>query len=131
MMTGYDPTKAIEIGGNPYKVLSAVLVGSVANNQSIVAGVTGKIVRVLGWDAQSSSTATGLIRFIDGSGGAGLTNFFWCPIGNSTTVANAPWSKPLDLAGYFETTVSTGLYADVATAAVNCTVYYIQYFPVT
>lgn len=120
-----DPTRYYQINGVAYKIKSAILSLGVANNQSVIAAVSSpsSVHRIMGFDLQSSTAAIGVISFKDGSGGT----FLWVATAVPAIGAPPPYSKPIVDSGYFETSASTGLFADVGTAAVNGTVYYITY----
>lgn len=124
---GIDPKKYYERRGRhsestPLKTVVAEL--STGNNQEVVAAVTGKSIRVMGFDAQSDTSTQGELEFIDGSGGSALYMSLYCPPSTSE-----PFQKLINDTGYFETTAGTGLFVDVVTAAINITVYYIEYTP--
>lgn len=92
-------------------------------NQTVVAAVTGKRIRVIGYIVQSSTVTQSTYGFINGSGGASLSSFVAPP---STA---APFSVPIKNPGYFETSTGTGLFINVATAAIIVNVFYVIYTP--
>ena len=95
----------------------------VASNQSVIAGVAGKRIRVLGYAVQSDSATQGIYGFINGSGGTGFSSFTAPPS------SSAPFLLPLTPSGYFETSTGTGLFINVATASVSVNIFYIVYTP--
>lgn len=122
-----DPLKFFQRLGRHSEELplkTAVVELSTGNNQSIVSAVSGKRIRVMGFDAQSNTTTQGELEFIDGSGGSALYMSLYCPPSSSP-----PFQKDISFTGYFETSTGTGLFADCVTAAVNVTVYYVEYTP--
>lgn len=126
-MRGIDPLKYFARIGRHSEELplkTAVVELSTGNNQTVIAAVTGKRIRVMGFVVQSNTSTQGELEFIDGSGGSLLFQSIHCP--PSTAL---PFVLELKDPGYFETTAGTGLFADVVTAAVNATVFYVEYTP--
>jgi hypothetical protein len=99
---------------------------SVAVNQLIVTAITGSVIRVLGFVAQSNNAAIGNLRFLSASGGTEIFSALSVPLG---ATAGQAFILPLDFNGYFETTVSQGLYADCAVDTIKLNLFYIPYVP--
>ena len=128
-----SPPKYFEVGGSggsgqTCKLKSITSAGIVGNNRTVVAAITGKIIRVMGFIVcpTVNNFALGNIPYItlkDGSGGTGLILY---------GVANGLGGSlglPVVDSGYAETTVSTGLFMDIAIYDVYYTVFYIDYTP--
>lgn len=110
---------------NVVPVLTAPFSLSISNNQSVVAAVTGKKIKVLGYLVQSNSATNGAYVFKSGSGGTILTGQVFAP------KITDPWPGlfPISEVGYFETAVGVGLFADCGSATVVGHVIYIAYTP--
>ena len=122
-----DPKKYYQrLGRHSEKLELKTAVGtlSTGNNNQLVAAVSGKVIRVMGFDVQSDTSTQGILEFIDGSGG----NFLYIPI-TCPASTSAPFGRPINDTGYFETTSGTGLFADCVTAAVNVHVWYVEFTP--
>lgn len=117
-----DPLRKYEIQGAAVPVKFAYLGATVANNQQVVAAVTGKVIHVVGLILTPFSTGNPSIVFKNGSGGATLAGF----VLPSNTVSN-PFHLPTTDTGYFKTTAGTGLFVDVITNAAGINVLYIEY----
>lgn len=105
---------------------TALKFSAVANNVQIIAAITGQRIRVMGWNGQSDTAAVGRINFRSGTpAGTLLSRVHYLP----PNTAVAFFERPVIDSGYFETTVSQGLYMDVVTADVNVEVYYLAYIP--
>jgi len=104
-----SPPQIYEVKNAICKVKSVGIALAVGNNRQVIAGATGVIIRVMGWFVQSI-TAVGQCQFIDGSGGAALTDDHYTPLDTSGNF----WTAPLQHSGYFETTSGTGLFADIS-----------------
>lgn len=105
------------------KVKSVSVSLSVANDQTVIAAVSGKRIRVLAYRYQSSSATQGAFALKNGSGGSTLDGGFAPPL------AGLPMLIPAFTPGYFETSVGVGLFADVVTGTVSMQVYYVEYTP--
>lgn len=116
------PLKFFERNGIVYPVVSVPCAFAIGNNQAIVTGTTGYIVRVVGWHGQSNGAAQGTFIFKSASGGTVLTSAKYLPPNT-----NEPWCVPLDDSGYCETVSGQGLYADVTAAAINLDVFVVKY----
>lgn len=120
-----DPTRYFEVNGEKCKLLCAPLVLSVANDQQLIAAVTGKIIRVMGMILQCSSATVGNITFENGSGGSDLFG----PLNIPPSTAGDTFQLPIFESGYFETSSGTGLYGDVVTGGILASLFYITYTP--
>lgn len=123
------PAKLYEgTGGEVTKVLSApVTLTASTNNQTVITGVAGKRIRVMGLIGFSDSTSVfGRVFFKDGNAGTMLLYGVHLPtnnVGNQMTL-------PITNSGYFETSTGIGLFADLTTAAASAlTIFYIVYTP--
>lgn len=121
----YDPLRIFETPKGVSQLTAATLAAGVANNQTLVAAVSGQRVRVMGWIAQSSTAAIGLFSLKDGNAGTVLMQ----PLAVPVITAGANDKLPIVESGYFETSTGVGLFTDVTTAAVNITIFYIAYTP--
>lgn len=125
MFSVVDPIRQFMSNGEVCTLKSAFLAASVANNQSVVAAVAGKRIRVMGLNWQTASGAgAGTMQFKSNSGGSALTPAFQVPL--QPTIDR--W--PISTTGYFETATGHGLFVDVATQAVTVMVFYIEYTPI-
>jgi hypothetical protein len=119
------PPKYYEVNGQVCKLQSAFAVQVPANNISVIAAVTGQIIRVMGVTVQHTAAVGGVSAiFKNGSGGASLIG---AVVPNAAT--GLYWQEPVIDAGYCETSVSTALVVDVAAGNVLYNVYYITYTP--
>ncbi len=109
------------IYNGPVKSVSVTL--AVGNNQTVIAAVTGKRVRVMGYKTQSTTGVQGAYVLKDGSGGTTLDGGFAPPL------AGLPFLIPVQEEGYFETTDGVGLFADVVTGPITIQVFYKEYVP--
>jgi hypothetical protein len=110
--TRYYATDIISDKAGVLQVKSAVASIGVGNNQSVIAAVTGKNIRVVAAILQSAS---GTIQFKSASGGTMLT-----------AVLSPPLTLVHDTMGWMETTAGQGLFADVVTATVQVTLRYVE-----
>jgi len=119
------PAKMYEINGEVTKIFTASASAAVGNN-TLVSGVSGKRIRVHGWDAQTdkASAVPGEYFLSDGSGGTNLTRLLYAPIYTAV-----PWDKIFIDAGYFETSTGTALGVTVAVSNVKVQVHYSVYTP--
>ncbi len=119
------PAKMYEINGEVTKIFTASASAGVGNN-TLVSAVTGKRIRVHGWDAQTdkASGVPGEYFLSDGSGGTNLTRLFYAPIYTAV-----PWEKLFVHSGYLETSTSTALGVTVAVSNVKIQVHYSIYTP--
>lgn len=118
------PARYFESAKEDSPVLSVGAAIAVGNNNQVVAGVSGKRIRVMGWVAQSI-TGAGQHKFINGSGGAAFTDDHYSPLDTTGT----KFDMPITPSGYFETTAGTGLYVNVGTNNLRLTLFYIVYTP--
>jgi hypothetical protein len=125
MPTIIDPVRIYEYKDSG---VSAVATGAVelgtGNNQVVVAAVTGKRIRVMGWSVQGTTSTQGYFYLKSASGGSLRTGRWTFPA--STAL---PWHLPVIASGYFETVTGEGLYIDITTAALSMDLYYTTYTP--
>lgn len=119
-----NPIKYYEINGQVCQVYCAPLAFTVANNQTVLAAITGKKIRVMGLDGYSDGAGGSVVALLDGSGGTVLYR-----AGFAAAITQAPKLLPIAHSGYFETTVSTGLFLNAITTAGAINVFYVAYTP--
>ena len=103
---------------------STVVLCTVGSDRQLVAAVTGKIIRLMGWIIESESRTDMTRVYL--KNGAGATR----GISLDAAVANLvgpPTRQPITESGYGECDVSVALMCDVATSDAYITTYYIQY----
>lgn len=123
-MITIDPIRKYEIQGNVSTLKTGYLSAAVANDQQIVAAVTGKRIRVMGM-VLGSSAASSSVLFQSGAAGVQLTTLL-----NAPAIATLPpFVLPITDSGYFETTTGEGLFCDVTIAITYINVFYIEYTP--
>ena len=120
-----DPLRVFQVNGQVCQLKAAALNSSVANNQQVIAAVTGKRIRVMGGIYQSGGAAVSNIWFKSNSGGARLTADLRVPMIDN----GENFFLPIVECGYYETSTGHGLFTDVATDSCNMTVFYIEYTP--
>lgn len=120
-----DPIRMYENVNGICTVLSTGGTLAVGNNQLVVAAVTGYRLRIMGWIMQSDGATVGKIQFKSASGGTAITG----PMGVPTSTSGVLDKLPVTDCGYFETNISEGLYADITTAGIYITLFYIKYIP--
>lgn len=125
MVETIDPPRLFEMNGVVLPVLTAGLGITAGTNQQVIAATSGKRIRVMGWIAQGDG-GIGTYLFKSNSGGTQLTGGLYCPNG---ATAGLHHFFPITNSGYFETSTGHGLFADVATATINFTIFYISYTP--
>lgn len=123
-MEWIDPTKRYQVNGQVFAIDCAFASFAVGNNQAIVAGVTGRRHRVMGFLLQSQAAAIGTISLKDSN--AGTVKIL--SVGPSGA-AGPPFLLPVIDGGYFDTVTGSGVYVDVFTNAIHLTVFYISYVP--
>jgi hypothetical protein len=120
-----DPIRKFVISKNGSQevvtILCATANHTVGSDRTVVAAVTGKRIRVMGFSCYNGSSAS-TYNFKSNSGG---TVIFRGSKSINTTVDLLPITET----GYFETSTGHGLFLDVGTAAVDLNVYYITYTP--
>lgn len=120
-----DPTKIYSINNQTCPLLCKPNSGiAIANNTSVIAAISGSVIRVMGLVAQSTGAGVSGFTLKSASGG---TVIFGQVSANSNALA--PFLLPITDSGYFETTVSQGLFVDVVTTTLNLSVFYITYIP--
>jgi len=90
---------------------------STVGDNSIVAAVAGKKIRVLSYQAVVSAATT--FRFEDGAGGTGLT-------GVMSFGANGGITVPFSLVGHFETSVNTALSLELSADGADGHLTYVE-----
>jgi len=121
-----SPPKVYEVNGvvAPLQTIQIIAAGA-TNNQTVIAAVTGSHIRVMGWRCQANGAAISSINFKDGSGGT-IKSIFNAP---PNTNGDVDFLPVID-AGYFDCSLSTGLFVDIGTATgALITVFYIVYTP--
>lgn len=122
-----SPPQIYEVNSEVTPVKTAVVTAAVALNQSIIAAITGKRIRVMGLLGFGNATSNvSQIVFKNGTGGSLLTNGI---ILDNRTVSTKSPVLPVINSGYFETDTGVGLFADVYDVAAAVTVFYIEYKP--
>lgn len=121
--TRYDPVRIYETPSGISTVKSMPFASGVAANVSIVAAVSGKIIRVMGWIMSGTAVGFPTVQFKNGSGGTTRTH----PINVPNNAAGLNERQEIKDCGYFETSSGVGVFADIAVAAVAGTVFYIEY----
>ena len=119
-----DPIRRFLIDGDVCEMQSVMLVQVVAANQSVVAAVTGKRIRVFYQKLVANAAGTNpAVTLLSGSGGTVL-------YANTIPALTVGCDElPYDDSGHFETATSTGLFTTVATATANIFIKYITYTP--
>lgn len=120
-----DPVRYYQVNGDNCKLLQANIALAPGNNQQLVAAISGQIIRVLGWIAQGPAAGFPSFSLKSNSGGTVLTPHFFVP----NNAAGLTEKLPINNSGYFETTVSQGLFADINVANLNMLIFYIVYTP--
>lgn len=121
-----DPIRRFQINGQVYTILCTAFSGSIANNQAVVAAVSGKRTRVFGWKTQARDVAVVSIQLKSASGGTALTPILNIPPYNAGLMDDLPFID----SGYFETNTGEGLYVDIAgTTGAVLLIFYITYTP--
>lgn len=118
-----DPYRVYEINGQVCPVQSVYKGVTVATNQTVIAAITGKRIRVMGVYAVASGAGNPTVGLLDGSGGT----VRWATTLPAYTVG--PVFLPIVQSGYFETTVGVGLFANGTVANSDLTVFYVEYTP--
>lgn len=118
-----DPVRVYEINGQVCPVLSKYTGFAPGANQTVIAAVTGKRIRVMGLHATPSGAGNPSIILLNGSGGTQL----FAAVMQANTVG--PLYLPIVDSGYFETSTTTGLFATTATANIDVNVFYVEYTP--
>ena len=117
-----DPVRIYEVSGEVCKLQCKAVSIAVGNNATVIAGITGRIIRVMGWLAQGDGGVS-KITLKNVSGGATLFG----PITVPSSATPSQFSLGVTNPGYFETTSGVGLFADIVTTAAIINVFYIDY----
>ena len=93
--------------GQPLEVKRAAIAAAGAGNNTLVAAVTGKQIRVIGFSFVCAGAVT--VRFEDGAGGTALT-------GQMEFAANGGIAPPEAQSGHFQTSSATLLNLELSGA---------------
>lgn len=124
LILAVDPVRKFETPTGVWPLLSIAGSVGVGANTQMLAGITGKRIRVMGWSAVGQ-VGVGAFMILDGSGGTVIHNRISFP----ALATGTNEKKEIVDSGYCETTAGTGLFVTVETAAVFLTFYYIAYAP--
>lgn len=121
-----SPPQYYEVNGEVCKLTPASLrqAGGVANIL-VVAAITGKRIRVMGFVGTALGAAASNFNLKDGSGGSAIIQSVGVPADNVGLNA----ILPIVDCGYAETSTGVGLYSDSNAGGVNATIFYIAYTP--
>lgn len=121
-----NPTKVFENAKDGVtQIYTAGGVFAVANNQSVIAAVTGQRIRIMGLTFVSDDAAAAS-NFLLKSASGGTTIM---PAMSGAPDITAPFNLPLVYSGYAETNTGEGLFIDVGTQALRIWVFYLVYTP--
>lgn len=122
--TRINPLKLYETDKEvcPVLVLSASV--AVGADQQLIAGSTGKRIRIMGWRIQTDSATSGVYALKSGSGGSVLASFTAPP-----STGGAIDFLPIADCGYYETGTGVGLFVTITVSTVIFNIYYILYTP--
>lgn len=117
-----DPLRLYQIQEDVKRLKAAQLSpAAVGTNISVVTGVAGITVYVMGWIAQAVGAAAGSFQLKDASGGT----FIHAPVFAPPVTAGAVEKLPIIHTPYFTLTNGNGLFVDIVTANINLTVFYL------
>lgn len=119
-----DPIRLFEGPHGVMQLYAARAEIAIGNNATILAGVSGERIRIMGMVFSAEDATAGFIRLKSASGGTQLLGRITCPVSTSPA-----FQLPIVDSGYCETNTGEGLFADVAIAAVYGTIFYITYTP--
>ena len=120
-----DPRRVFEVKGQVCPLTQAVSNLAIGADQVVVAAVSGRRIRVMGWLIQSATGVVGTFNFKSGVGGPGIIGVFGAPPITAGVIDKLPIIDP----GYAECAVTTALVVDIALAAVNINLFFIAYPP--
>lgn len=135
-MITYDPTRFVEIkpaNSSTAQVYPMQYTGvnglAAGNNQQVIAGVSGKRLRVFHWTGEAAGTQDGSYNLKNGSGGTIFRVRTYVP-----ALPALPEIIPFNYGGYFETDAGVGLFTDIVlvvsvATAVTINVCYVAYTP--
>lgn len=124
-----DPIRLYQVKDNNYSpILSQPKALAVGANQQIIAAVTGKKIRIMGWSNQCSTATVGAYQLLDGSGGSALTGTRSPPLYTAGLFDNLPI---VDSGYAMETSTGVGLFCTINTADVSFLIFYITYVPLS
>lgn len=118
-----DPIRIFEIKGEVC-TLTSTQGNYAAGSSAMVAGVSGKRHRIMGWKLGGSAVGFPTVSFIS-SGATVITPAFVVP----NNAAGLTDFLPIVESGYGETLTGEGLSIVVGVANVNALVFYITYTP--
>lgn len=96
------------------------------NNQTVIAAVTGKLLRIFRVVLHPIGNAAERVVFKSGSGGTNLASYWLITPTGATANVNVIDHAPIE--GLFDTASGVGLFADNSVGqAVNCTVRYAEF----
>lgn len=119
-----SPVQKYEIRGQVCPVKSAYLLINIGTNNTVVAAVTGKRIRVMGFIVNGNAGITNF-TFKDGNGASLYSGFG----PNAAAPTANPFQIPIADCGYFETSTGNALTIDVGVAQIIGNVNYIEYTP--
>lgn len=123
-MSGFtvDPLRVFEVNNQVCQLNSVYVLAPIAAGTVLIAGVTGKKQRIMGWIIQSTGAIGGMT--LKSSGGTVLHV-------QVTPINTGPTDKlPIVESGYFETVAAgEGITVDVITTTATITLFYITYTP--
>jgi len=120
-----DPVRKFLVKEQVCQLTNYYLSASVANNQQVVAAVSGKRIRVMGLWGISGGAGISSCTLKSASGGTALQSFTL----PANTSAQPNVQMPVVDSGYYETVTGEGLFLDVATTAALINVQVIIYTP--
>lgn len=119
-----SPPQIYFVNGDTCKLNAGLDFSGATGFQTVVAGVTGKIHRLMGMILQSPGTV-GSVAVYSNSGGTVILSPITAP---AASTGNA-FVLPIADSGYCETLVGQALAVGVSTQAVNGSYFYITYKP--
>lgn len=124
-----DPTRIYQIKGEVSKVLCASGGNTVGVNRTIVTGITGKLIRVMGWIITPVTTAlpanNSYFSLKSASGGTVIMNAMGLLAG-----VGGNDKLPIVDCGYAETLATgDGLFMDIVGSDLYWNIFYITYTP--
>ena len=118
-----DAVRVYEINGQVCPLLAAQATHTVGANRTVVTGVSGSKIAVMGWIAQTDGAAAGSMQLKSASAGTMLMAPLFVP--PSTGGLND--KLPIVDVPYFQTNSGEGLFVDIVTTAISLTVFYLIY----
>lgn len=118
-----DPVRLYQLKGQVSPLKTVRNNAAVGANQVLVSPIPGKVIRVMGLLAQSSTSTLGVIRYLDSVTAAELSMIIQPPRDLG------PFKLDIVECGYFEGATGSGINFSVDVAAVFTQVFYIEYTP--